>query len=451
MRTSSRGFVPSALAAAALATIAAGLVATPAHAAEQPETPSFLNVTYDGDVSAPDEYDGVSVGTSHVLTFALRTHSVTSGTATVQDSSGKELCTAPILGGTTGIALCTTTAPLSAGTHDVTATSTSDAGTSGTSEVLHVAAYEDGSGTTDPTDPTDPGTPGTEVAAPKTRIAERSGDQQSVFFDTPALGNDGGSGHVKVYDQSGALVQDRSWNGPVSSDGLRLWLSAPHGQKTVYTAEYVTPKGTSPRSEVVLDSSAAELPTPTFAFAPGVQGGKVFLDVQGIPGATATFTDSTGTVTTTTVGSTGNLQFVGTVQANHENTYSIVQTKGGQTSAELTHVVDTRTGGGEQPGAGEGENPGGETPGAGDVAAPVVSAGKVNADGKTATLTVPTVAGTTGKYVFVDEAGNRTEQRIKPTWEYEIPVTTTGAQTITVTKVVDGKTSAPTEFRITGL
>ncbi|WP_162241685.1 hypothetical protein, partial [Curtobacterium sp. Leaf183] len=388
---------PTAIAAAVLATLAAGAGALPASAATDAiAAPSFINIGYDGETFTPDSSGSVSIGSEQHVVFNLDTNGVTDGSVAVHDTNGHELCTAPVLAGTIGIAHCTTDGPLAPGMHDVTATTTAAAGASSESAVLHVGVYGDDhtGGTPAPivaqpapgdadagftvqqpvVDPivakpapgdADAGFTVSGVAAPFVTLGETLGDHQSLLFDAPELGNDGGRGHVKVYDQAGDLVQDREWSGPLGPDGVQLWVTAPHGEKTVYQAEYVLPTGTSARTEIVIDKSTGALPAPTLAFEPGVQGDRILFNLYGVPGATATFTDSDGTEHRADIGATGMAAFTGTVARNAQNTYSITQTKAGQTSAPLTHEVDTRTGAEDivaQPAPGE-TDPGFTAPG----------------------------------------------------------------------------------------
>ncbi|WIB59891.1 hypothetical protein DEJ13_15840 [Curtobacterium sp. MCLR17_007] len=467
MSRSVHRYRPTAIAAAVLATLAAGAGALPASAATaSTAAPSFIAVSYDGDFLQPDAYDTVTIGSDHRAVFELFTEGVTGGSVTVRDADGSELCTAPVLPGSIGIAHCDTVRPLKPGVHDVTAVTTAATGASSPSEVLHLGVHgDDHSG--DTPDPivaqpapgdTDTGFTASGVAAPVVTLGQTMGDHQSLLFDAPELGNDGGRGHIKLYDASGSLVQDREWYGPLGSDGVQLWVAAPFGEKTVYHAEYVLPAGTSARTEVVVDRTGKDLPAPTFAFEPGVQGDRILFNLYGVPGATATFTDSDGTEHREDIGATGMAAFTGTVARNAQNTYSITQTKAGQTSAPLTHEVDTRTGTEDivaQPAPGD-TDPGFTAPGdsSDEIATPVVASGRVLPDRKTAELTIPDAPSTVlpnGRYLFTDESGVTTERRISPNWRYLVPVSHSGAQTFTIVKKVGDAVSAPTTFRVRGL
>ena len=299
---------PSALAGLLLAGLAASAAASPASAlASTAPAPSFINVIYAGETFAPDSYDVVSIGNSHEVVFALSTSATVGGAVTVRDSDGSQLCSTTVLGGSSGIALCETGSPLEQGTHLVTATTTSPAGTSSESEPLQVDVYEDGTpgdgdggdepvvavpapGGVDtgfaapvPATPvvavpapggvdagfTAPGSSVPGVGAPVVRLGEANSWLQTLEVTTPDLGSASIVGHVKVYDESGQEVADRSWNSNGAVD-LSVVVLSPHGERHAFEVEFVTPQGTSARTQVVVDrTDAGPAPVTPAVPAPG--------------------------------------------------------------------------------------------------------------------------------------------------------------------------------------
>lgn len=329
-------YVPSALAALALAAVAIPLGTQGAQAAGLP-APEFTAAKYDDSYFARGDLKDLTIGNAFKPSFATNSDGEK---VSIVDEKGQTHCI------TTAI-WCDFTSPLAVGDHTLRAvTERSDEVVESQPLTVHVVnddiagdqAASPAPGDVDPGFTVETPTPG--LAAPEVTLGDTLGGKQNLIVSLPETSNVNAShGHVLVVDETGKQIVDRGYS--LGGSDVAIPVPAEQGTKHTYSVSIKNEDGLTPKTEIVVDNESAELAAPRFEDEPQVVRGDLIANILGMPGTEATITNvTTGEQDSVDLGEVGAGQVRVPVAADVKNVFTVVVTKAGHTSAPLNHVVD---------------------------------------------------------------------------------------------------------------